>query len=400
MQKVRFPDGLKVIYQQKKWKAVIVEVMVNVGSNNETSSERGLSHFLEHMLFEGTEKRPTNHALTNEIEKIGGDFNAYTTNERTCLYVKVLKKHYPKAVEILADILHSPLFKEEDIAKEKNIVLREIDLVNDEPSYYQWILLQKNLFQKHPCRYPIYGDKKVIKELNRNKLMDYFKHNYVAKNMVVSIVGDIPNWKPILAKKFVFDSKEPQKLKKQVEPKQTINVVKKEKRKIANTYMVLGFKTVPRKNPDTYVLDIINAILGRGQSGTVFTELRSKRGLAYDVGTQNVSEPTFGYFAVYTSIKKKNVKLVKELILKELKKLQSISQKDLQEAKDYIEGNYLLEMEEGQKLADQLLVWELVDDARMIQDYIKKIKRVTISDIKKVAQEYFKKYTLVILEGK
>ena len=163
MQKIVLPNGLKVIYQHRPGNSVVVEVMVKVGSNHELPEERGIAHFLEHILFEGTTKRPTNREISNEIEKIGGDFNAYTTNERTCFYVKVLKKHFQKAVEILAEILQQPLFAEEHIAKEKNVVLKEIDMVHDEPSYYQWILLQQNLFKKAPCKFPTYGDRKVIK---------------------------------------------------------------------------------------------------------------------------------------------------------------------------------------------------------------------------------------------
>ena len=118
MEKVILPNGLTVIFEKRKGNSVVVNVMIKVGSNSEDNSEKGLSHFMEHILFEGTEKRPTNKDISNEIEKIGGDFNAYTSNEKTCFYVKVLKKHFPIAVEILADILQHSLLQEKDIACE------------------------------------------------------------------------------------------------------------------------------------------------------------------------------------------------------------------------------------------------------------------------------------------
>jgi len=400
MKKTKLPNGLTIIYNEKKRDSVVVEVMIKVGSNNEAVDKQGLSHFLEHMLFEGTEKRPTTREITNKIESIGGEFNAYTTNERTCVYIKVLKKHYPKAVEILADILQNSLFKEEQVTKEKNIVLREIDLINDEPSYYQWLLLQKNLFHKHPCRNPTYGRKNVIKSLTREKVKSYFSKYYIPNNMVISVVGDIPNWKKEIAKQFVFKKGTPIKKMNVTEPKSTKNLIKTEKKKNSSTYTVIGFKTCPRTNPEICTLEIINSILGRGQSGRIFTELRSKRGLAYDVGTQNISEATFGYFAIYATIMKKNLPLVKTLILAELANLQNITAKDLSEAKTYIEGNYLLEMEDSQKVADQLLAWELVKDARMMQEYLRKIKHVTLPEVKRVAKQYFKNYTMIVLEGK
>ena len=400
MKKVVLPNGLTIIYEKRKRKAVVVEVMAKVGSNDEKPSEFGLSHFLEHMLFEGTKKRPTNREITNEIESIGGEFNAYTTNERTCVYIKVLKKHFSKAVEILADVIHNPLFKEEDIDKEKNIVLREIELINDEPSYYQWILLQKHLFNKHPCRNPTYGDKKVIKNLTKKKISNYFNKYYVPNNMIISVVGDIPNWKKEIAKKFVFKKGPKIKKVRVQEPVAKRNTIKREKKNISSTYTVLGFKTCPRTNPDICILEVINSILGRGQSGRIFTELRSKRGLAYDVGTQNISEASFGYFAIYATIKKQNQALVKKLILKELENLQNITEKDLKEAKNYIEGNYLLEMEDTQKTADQILAWELVKDANLMKKYLKRIKKVTIAEVKKTAKRYFNNYTMIVLEGK
>tara|TARA_Y100000034_G_scaffold136393_1_gene212570 strand:+ start:325 stop:1527 length:1203 start_codon:yes stop_codon:yes gene_type:complete len=400
MKKVILPNGLTIIYERKKRNSVVVEVMAKVGSNDEKPHEFGLSHFLEHMLFEGTKNRPTNREITNEIESIGGEFNAYTTNERTCLYIKVLKKHFSKAVELLADIIHNPLFKDEDIEKEKNIVLREIELINDEPSYYQWILLQKNLFSKHPCRNPTYGDKKVIKNLTREKVLDYFNRYYVPNNMIISVVGDLPNWRKEIAKRFVFKRGAKVKKVQTHEPIAKKNVIKKEKKNISSTYTVMGFKTCPRTNPDICVLEVINSILGRGQSGRIFTELRSKRGLAYDVGSQNISEASFGYFAIYATIKKKNQELVKKLTLQELAKLQNVTEKDLKEAKNYIEGNYLLEMEDSQKTADQLLAWELVKDANLMKKYLRRIKLVTINDVKKIAKKYFNHYTMVVLEGK
>src|SRR3989344_262157 len=313
MQEIRLKNGLKVIYKHKPGNSVVVELMVKVGSNLESESERGISHFLEHILFEGTVSRPSNLALCNEIESIGGDFNAYTTTERTCYHIKVLKKHFLIAVEVLSDIMQNSLFKPEHIAKEKNIVLKEIDMVHDEPSYYQWILLQKNLFTNHPCKHPTYGDIKVIANLNQKKIRDYFSKYYLPGNMVLSIVGDVPDWQKEIEPKFNLPAGKKNKLKIFREPSKVITKVTREKKDIVNTYVVIGFKTIPRNNKDTYTLEVINGVLGRGQSGRMFTEIRSKRGLAYEVGTQNMGEVSFGFFAVHVTTDKKNVNLIREL---------------------------------------------------------------------------------------
>jgi len=400
MQKVVLPNGLTVLYRHKPGNAVIVEVMIKVGSNDELSDEKGIAHFLEHLLFEGTLKRPTNREISNEIEKIGGEFNAYTTNERTCFYVKVLKKHFIKAIDVLSDILQNPLFDPEHIKKEKNIVLKEIDMVNDEPRFYQWILLQKTLFKHHPAGTPTYGDKNIITSLTREKILQYFEKYYQPSNMIISIVGEIDNWRQEVDKWFVMPKKKPLLRKKHPNTILHQNISNTEKRKVANTYVVVGFKTVPQGHKDSYVLEVLNGILGRGQSGKMFTEIRSKRGLAYDVGTQHVAEVSFGYFAVYATVDKKNIALVKNVILEEMKKLKSLREEDLKEAKDFIEGDYLLDLEDVQKISDQLLFWEQLGKSDMMDKYISQIKKVTLSDIKRVIDAYFKHHAIVVLEGK
>lgn len=394
------PNGLTILFEPKKSNAVVIEIMAKVGSNDEKPDERGISHFLEHMLFEGTKRRPTNRELTNEIEKIGGELNAYTSNERTCFYIKVLKKHFPIAVEILSDIFQNSLFREKDISKEKNIVLKEIDLVNDEPRYYQWLLLQKNIFEKHPARFPTYGDKKVIQQLNREKILKYFNNYYQPKNLIVSIVGDVSDWRKMIEEKFVFNGGKPMKRRLVSEPSARKTKEIKEKRDVSNSYAVMGFKTVPRNHPDSYVLEVINGILGRGQSGKMFTEIRTNHGLAYDVGTQNLSETTYGYFAVYVCMDKKNLPLVKKLILEEIEKLKDVDEQDLNESKTYLEGDYFLELEDGQKLADQILFWHQVKDANLLKEFVSKIKKVTSKDIKRVVDKYFRHYTSAVIEGK
>ena len=175
--KLRLANGLEV-YLISDPEAIQSGAVLTVqaGSWQDPNQYPGVAHFLEHLLFEGTKKRPSNWAISREIEKVGGEFNAYTTNERTCFYVRVLKKHIDMAIEILADIMQNSLLRREDIEREKKVVLKEIDLVLDEPRFYQWILLQKSLFKKHPCRYPTYGDKKHIKNLNEEKIRKFLEN--------------------------------------------------------------------------------------------------------------------------------------------------------------------------------------------------------------------------------
>ncbi len=400
MQKVTLPNGLTIIFKKNKGKAVVVEAMVKAGSNDEDTSLRGISHFLEHMVFEGTTKRPSNMAISNEVEKIGGEFNAYTTNERTCYHIKVLQRHFPIAVEILSDILQNPLFQPKDIQREKKVVLKEIDMIYDEPRFYQWILFQESLFRKFPARYPTYGTKKTVQGLTREQIASFFRQYYRPNNLVIAITGDVEHWKSEVQRKFRFMRAPVPRKDIPREPARGKSTFRREKRSIANSYLVLGFRTVARTHPDAYVLEVINGILGRGQSGRMFSEIRVKRGLAYDVGTQHVAEINYGYFAVYATIDRKKSSTVQSVILEELKKMENISEEDLKESQDFIEGNYLLGLEDPQKLADQLLFWEHAKSAELMNKFIGRIKRVTVGDVRKVARKYFRNYALAVVEGR
>ena len=202
MRKKVLGNGLTIIINKRPSQSVSIEAAVKVGSNDETKRIFGISHFIEHMLFEGTKKRPNSIIISNEIEKLGGELNAYTTNERTCFYIKVPKKHFGIALDILSDILQNPLLENKSIEKERKVILKEINMVNDQPRFYQWILFNKTLFQKHPAKNPVYGTIEAVKRITGKELAGYYKKHYLPNNTVISVVGDVSNAENQIAKKF------------------------------------------------------------------------------------------------------------------------------------------------------------------------------------------------------
>lgn len=402
MQKHTLKNNLTIIFEKRQTKTVAIEITVKTGSNNETKRINGISHFIEHMIFEGTKTRKSSREIANEIEKLGGELNAFTSSERTCFFSKVLNKHFDKALEVLSDIIKNPLFDKKAIEKERKVIIKEIDLVTDEPRFHQWILFQKTLFKKHPTKNPTYGSKQAVKKLTRKDLLNYYKKFYKPNNIIISVVGNVKDVKNKVNRQFK-DIKQ-SKLKKQKtikEPVQKKPIKKTEKKKLLSSYMVLGYKAPARVEKESYTLDIIHAILGRGQSGRLFDEIRNKRGLAYEIGVQYEPAIDYGFFAVYLSTDKKNINKIKDIILQEFKKLKKIKNKDIEEAKNYIEGNHTLENEDNFQFADKLAFWHMVKDADLAKDYIRKIKKVTKKDIIKVANKYLNKnYTLAVLEQK
>jgi predicted Zn-dependent peptidase len=401
MEKHKLRNGLNVYIERMPSKSVSIEICVKAGSVNENKKQSGISHFIEHMLFNGTKKRPSSHAISNEIEKLGGDFNAATSHERTVFYIKVPGKHIDVALDVLSDMLINPLFDEKTTEKEKKIIVDEIKMINDQPRYFQWVLFQEALFKKHPAKNPIYGSIEVVNSLHRDNLLNYFKTFYIPSNMSVFVVGNTGKNIHSKLERYFGSIPVSGKLRKErfFEPKQTTTVTKRLKRKTLQSYMILGYKTPNRRNKDCYSLDIIRAVLGKGQSGWIFDRVRTELGLAYDVGVVHHPCSDFGFFSVYVNTAKKNQELVKKEILLLLKKLEAVSEKEIAEAKTFIEGEYLLTSEDSQKRADMLSYWDSVGVPEGAKDYLKNIRKVTKKDVVSISKKYFtKNYALAIIE--
>ncbi len=402
MRKYRLKNGITVLFEKNSSKSVAAEVMFKFGSNFEDKQTLGLAHFLEHMLFEGTKNRRNSREIANEIEKYGGEFNAYTTGDRTAFFIKIINKRFETALDILSDMVANPLFDDKILEKEKQVVLKEINMITDDPRLHQWILFQKILFNKHPAKNPTYGSVDTVKSLDRKQVAEYYYSHYIPNNMIISISGNVGNTGEMTEK--YFGKLKPKKLiTRPVVNELPQTKIKKfvEKKKTLNSYMVLGYKTVSRLHEDSYVFDVITAILGRGQSGWVFDEIRNKRGLAYQVGVNSEMESDYGMFAVYTGLDRKNIEKAKDIILQQFRRLETLTNKDLEEAKTYIEGNNALQTEDNLHHADNLAFWESIKDARLFYSYLQNVKKVTTEDVKRIAGKYLNQnYTLVVIEQK
>ncbi len=402
MQQLVLSNGLTVLYQKIPSRTVAVQIMVQIGSNQEKSGERGVAHMVEHLVFEGTNKRKDGNEIAKIIENVGGEFNAYTSNHRTCYYVKVLKKHSARAIELLSDIMQNSLMNEKDFKRERGVVFKEIDMFLDEPKSFQWLELEKMLFKKNNAKFPSSGIKADLNKMTRDDVFKFYKTHYHPKNIVVAITGDISNWRSLVKENFAdWKSMAKSSRPKVIEPLLKKNLHQNIKKpSYSSNYMLLGANCAARGHKDSYVLDLIQAHLGKGQSGTLFHELRGKRGLVYDVAVEYGSDIDFGYFVIFASCSKKQKDEVKKIIKKEMDKLQEITVKELNNAKTFLEGDYYLDVEDVQKYADQLLFWHDIKDAKLLTDYIRNVKKVSVADIRRVAKKYFTQFAIVELEGR
>ena len=393
-------NGLKVIIEKRKSDSVSIEAMVGVGSNYENKNISGISHFIEHTLFKGT-KTKTAKQISSLIEDVGGRLNAYTSKERTAYHGKVPKQYLQVLLDVLSDMLQNPVFDENELKKEKNVVLSEAKIWKDQPRLNQWNLLEKILWKKHPAKNPIIGTVETIKKIKRSDILNYYKKYYIPNNITLTIVGDIEDNVLELVKKK-FENFKPDKLEiKKFEEEKNLEQRKiTAKKDTAHSYFVMGYLCPNRVDKDSYVLDIIQVILGNGSSSRLFTEIREKKGLCYEIGASYEAEGNYGYFAIHLSTDKKNIPMAKEIIIKEVEKLKSITNQDLEKAKKSIEGQFLLEYEDTLKLADLICFWEKLKDYNLYKDYIKNIKAVTKEDISKAVNKYLKNYVTVTIEQK
>ncbi len=397
MKRKTLGNGLTLVYEKKPGESVAIGVTVRVGSKDEPDKIMGISHFIEHMLFNGTTNRKAIE-IASEIEAIGGELNAMTGTDRTFYYTRVPKKHFEKGLEILSDIIQNPLFDKKEIEKERKIILDEVNLTHDQPRFYQWVLFYKSLFRGRLGRETI-GTEKSVKSIQRKDLTRFHSINYVPRNMVVTVVGNTTNIIGKVEKNFTGFKTAGKKRKKSVFVPRNKHRIKIEKRPVTQSYLVLGYQSPGRSHKDSFCLDIIRSLLGRGQSGRLFQEIRAKQALAYEVGVHHEASANYGFFSVYVNTDKKNIPAIKKIVITEFNKLKNLTNKDILDAKRQIEGEYLLSGEDNAKLSEQLGFFEVVKGAAESKNYIKKIRKVTLSDVKRVVGKYLDdRYTLSILE--
>lgn len=389
-------NGVTIISKKTKSDSVAVGVMVNVGSNQETNRLSGISHFLEHMMFETKNRDAIK--LSSEIEKIGGIINAYTSNDRTIYFGKVPKKYFHILVDVLSDMIKNPKFDPKKLVKEKNVVLAEAKMYYDNPMAYQFLLMNKTLFKKHPVKNPILGNPNTIKKMLREDLVNYHKKYYTRDNLVVCVVGNFDNLNKV--KEGFKDVREGKaEINLYHEKIQSNNRILTNERKIQHSYIGMGFHAANRTSKESYAFDVIENVLGCGLSSKLGTEIREKRGLVYQIGAEYSAGKDFGSLIIYLSSDKKNIKLVRKLIIEEIDKLKDISKKDLDEAKKSIEGRFLLECEDNLKLVDLLAKWYFLKDVKSAMEYIKNIRKVNKNDVKNIINKYMKNYSFVAIKG-
>jgi predicted Zn-dependent peptidase len=395
--KITLKNGLRIIVvPQKNSQTVTALALVGTGSKYETRDTSGISHFLEHMYFKGTEKKPTPLAVSETMDKLGGVFNAFTSEEYTGYYAKVASSQSEAALEWVSDIYLNSLLPAKEMEKERRVIIEEINMYLDTPMLSVGELWKTLLYGDQPAGWDVAGTKKSVSKISREQLFGYMRSQYVARNTIVCLSGKVSlSQAGNMVKKYFSGIKtsenrqKPSVFEGQKKPESLLRF-----KKTDQTHLVLGVRTFYNLfHSQKYAADLLGVILGGMMSSRLFSEIRERLGLAYYVRTTVEADTDTGYLATMTGVDNSRVDKAIRGILKEYKKISDIKVPvaELKKAKDNLKGKLSISLETSDAKAFFYSGQELLEKKIMTPEEIfKKIDKVSVNDILKVARDIFR----------
>ena len=385
-------NGVRVLTSRlTHTKAVSVVFLVGTGSRYETDDEAGVSHLFEHMLFKGTPNRPRPRDITGVVESVGGTINAFTDRECTGYWCRMALPHYRRGVEVLADIIKSPLFREADIAQEKHVVLEEIRATMDAPGALAGLLLDSALWPEQALGRDIAGSIETVEAIPRSVMIDYHREQYVGRNIVVSVAGnvehddvveqldgllsDLPDGEPRSMFPFEDNLSGPS--------------ITGDRRDLEQMHIAMAFKGVGMQDPRRVALRILTVVLGGSMSSRLFEEVREKRGLAYGIGSSMHTLTDCGVLDIHTGVEPGRAAEALQVIMNEIAKMRDgITDDELHDARELAKGRLILGMEESRAVANDLAAQELLrGNIESLESRINDLDAVSLSDVQSAAED-------------
>lgn len=391
--KTTLGNGLKIVTEHiDSVKSISVGIWIKTGSRNETEKQSGVTHFLEHMLFKGTDKRSA-YDIALSMESVGGFLNAFTSSEYTCYYARCLNTQLDKALDVLSDMVLNPSFPEEEIEKEKKVVIEEMKMYRDSPDDFLFEEFNSKMFENHVLGRPILGYESTVSSFTRNDLYHYMSERYVPNNMLISVAGDADHNEVVKAVKTCFDNLESRDI---INANQPLNDFDKNPllltKSIEQTHYIYGRRGMLIDHEDKYLLLLANTVLGGGMSSRLHQNIREKYGYCYSIQTFSQSYSDSGMWGVYVGTDKDYVNHVSELIRKELDTISNeiVPQKELDEAKAQLKGKLLLSQESTSNRMTRLAKSELYFNRFVtLDELVEKIDDVSAEEIQKFSKDFF-----------
>ncbi len=389
------PSGLRVItVPMADNPSVTVLIMVEAGSKYETKQENGLSHFLEHMVFKGTTRRPKASDISRELDSIGAHYNAFTSQEYTGYYAKADARHFDTVLDVVSDMYLDPLFDENEIRKEKGVIIEEIRMYKDLPQHRVHNLISEVLHGDQPAGWTVSGSEDNVRSFTKGMLADYRARQYVNDATTVIVSGSFDEKESLAAieKAFSGISKDVKRDKKPVIEAQKGIQIKTEFKETDQTHMVIAVRTFPVKDQRTPALQILATILSGGMSSRLFAKMRDELGICYYINASPNPNTDHGDLSVSAGLDNSRVEEGIKGILGELRRLKDepVPEAELKKAKDYMAGTTLLELETSDARAEfSGLQQALKGKVEPPEEIIAKVQKVTAEDIQKLARQIF-----------
>lgn len=393
-------NGLRIIVvPMKNSPSVTVMSLIEAGSEYETKDKNGISHFLEHMFFKGTEKRPTSLDISREFDSIGAKYNAFTGNELTGYYGKAHPKFFDKILDIISDMYLNPKFPEAEMEKEKGVIIEEINMYEDLPQFKVQEVFSELLYGDTTYGWSIAGPKENIRNMKREDFVNYRKAHYVASKTIIVVAGNVNAGEAFkkIEKAFKNISTGKRILKKKVAEIQNKPAVKIQHKDTDQIHIIIGLRTFSIHDKRVSVLRVLSTIIGGGMSSRLFQKMREELGICYYVKSSVDHLTDHGHFSISAGVDKTRLVEAVQGILGELKKIrdEKVSDEELKKAKDYMTGHLYLGLESSDSLVEFYGGQEIMrEKMKTPQEVEKEIQKVTASDIAKLAKQILKNESL------
>jgi predicted Zn-dependent peptidase len=392
-QKTELSNGMTLVAEWHPYvRSVSIGVWVKVGSSFESKPLNGISHFIEHMVFKGTESRNPLQIAT-ALESLGGDLNAFTDREFTCYHATVLQEHVEVAFDILSDLLVHPTFPKEEMERERKVLLQELSMVEETPDDCIGDEFFATIWKGEPLGQSVIGTRKSIQAITRSQLIKFFRQYYRAGNIVLSVAGNVPfgQLRELAEKYFSNLSKEPVKLSKRIPS----HYQSRQKSVVMNTeqlHLLLGFESVGFRDPFRFDALILSFFLGGGMSSRLFQEIREKAALAYTVDCECIPFSDTGAFSIYVAMAPRSLKPCLEILAREVDRVSRfpLTEKDLNLVKGQLKGTILLSNDQMDTRQESLGRNEIVFGRYIsVEEVIEELQRVSPDRVQALAQRIF-----------
>ena len=385
-------NGIRLVYEKMPTlKSVSIGIFIKSGSMYETEKEKGISHFIEHMLFKGTKNR-TAGQIAEEMDYIGGHINAYTARECTCYYTRVLSEDLKKSVSILSDMYYNSLFKNEDIKLERNVIIEEINMYEDSPEDLALDLVCEHMWRDNPLGYIISGSEESVNGITREMMLDYLSCRYTPENTVISVAGLFDEGELVSLFEEYFTGGENFPSPALESPKFNSGSFEKTK-DIEQTHLSIAYPAYDLSNDKIYSMSMLNNILGGSMSGRLFQKIREENGLCYSIYSYTASFPQAGMLGIYAGLSPNSADAAMEMIEKEITRIseERVSDYELKKAYSQLKCGIVMSRESaGSLMAENGKSLLLLGRVRTDEEILRAAEAVTTSDILECANEIFR----------